>query len=83
MEFTMEEKIAMVRGAIIGALAGGHMEGRDGVSYSKNVLLQIADFLGFLDQIPENVKDGTIRQRFTMTIESNPLDFLPPDPTLD
>lgn len=41
----MQEQILVVRGAILGALAGGHMEGPDGASYSKSVLLQIADLL--------------------------------------
>jgi len=41
----MQEQIQAVRGAIIGALAGGHMDGPQGASYSKSVLLQIADLL--------------------------------------
>lgn len=39
------QKLAMVRGALIGAFAGGHMDGPDGKGYSKSILLQIADIL--------------------------------------
>lgn len=46
--------ITTVRGCIIGALAGGHMEGNDGASYSKQVLLFIAETLGI--DIPDIVK---------------------------
>ena len=46
--------ISTVRGCIIGALAGGHMEGNDGARYSKQVLLFIAESLGI--EIPDIVK---------------------------
>jgi hypothetical protein len=49
-----QEQIATVRGCIIGALAGGHMEGKDGAGYSKQVLLFIAESLGI--DIPTIVK---------------------------
>jgi len=52
--------IAAVRGAIIGALAGGHMEGPEGADYSKALLLNIADLLGLA--IPDKIKDGTWRE---------------------
>lgn len=55
MELTMEEKLAAVRGTIIGALAGGHMQFGEGYDYSKHILLQIADFLDIT--IPQSVID--------------------------
>jgi hypothetical protein len=39
------EQIKMVRGAIIGAFAGGHLYGHDGSEYAKSVLLQVCDLL--------------------------------------
>jgi hypothetical protein len=74
-QFTMEDRLGMVRGAIIGALAGGHMEGREGYEYSKHILLQIADFLELT--IPESVKDGSFRQNLPpLTIVPNEQDDL-------
>jgi len=49
-----KEQVSFVRGIIIGALAGGHMEGREGASYSRSVLLQIADLLDI--KIPDEVE---------------------------
>lgn len=50
----LERGLSIVRGAIIGALATGHMDGRDGANYSRNVLHQIATALEL--DIPESVK---------------------------
>ena len=47
-----EQQVQTVRGAIIGALAGGHIDGTDGAAYSKNVLRQIADLLDI--ELPES-----------------------------
>jgi hypothetical protein len=47
-----ERQVQTVRGAIIGALAGGHIDGPDGAAYSKNVLRQIADLLDI--ELPES-----------------------------
>lgn len=41
----MAGSILAVRGAIIGALAGGHLDGPDASGYAKSVLAQIADLL--------------------------------------
>jgi hypothetical protein len=49
-----EQQVQTVRGAITGALAGGHIDGQDGAGYSKNVLRQIADLLDI--ELPEIVK---------------------------
>lgn len=45
---------AGVQGAIIGSLAGGHMDGPDGGEWSKHVLAEIADMMGL--EIPEAIK---------------------------
>lgn len=50
-----------VQGAIIGAFASGHMEGKEGESYSKAILLQIADLLDL--EIPESIKNGSWREQ--------------------
>lgn len=52
-------RLAGVQGAIIGALAGGHMEGKEGYEYSKSVLIQIAELLNL--DIPESVKNAPPR----------------------
>ena len=46
--------ITIARGCIIGALAGGHMDGEYSGEYGKNVLRQIAEALGI--DISESVK---------------------------
>jgi hypothetical protein len=53
-QFTPDDKISMVKGAIIGALGGGHIDGRDGASYCKAVLASIAEILDIT--IPEDLK---------------------------
>lgn len=40
----LRDQLAIVRGTVIGALTGGHLE-RDGASYSRAVFLNIADIL--------------------------------------
>lgn len=72
VELTLEEKIDMVRGAIIGALTGGHLESKDGASYGKSILLQIADILEL------NVTPATTPQTNTEAIEAYIERFVPP-----
>lgn len=45
-QFTPADATAVVKGLIVGSLASGHIDGRDGAGYCKSLLANIADVLG-------------------------------------